>query len=432
VRAVAMTALPRFPLRVAAPVAVAGLAALFHLGVTRRVDRMAATLAEQRRRTEASEAKYRVVVEQVPEVVYTAELGLAGRWHYVSPQIETMLGFSPEEWCADPELWFRQVHPDDRDAVMAEEASAIEYGRFSCEYRLLHRDGRILWVDDSGTAIPEPDTGAVLLHGFFRDVTERKRAEQERQALEDRLRQSQKMEAVGQLAGGVAHDFNNMLAVIINYASFLEDSLEKDDPRRADVGEILASADRAAALVRQLLTFSRRDIARPQVLDAGRVISGLGRFLRTSVPESIALEIDVPDSPLWTTIDPNQLEQVLTNLAVNARDAMSEGGRLEIRAESVELEPGPGRTLALAAGRYVRLTVADTGAGIPGDIAERIFEPFYTTKPPGRGTGLGLAMVYGIITEAGGDIQLESRPGEGTRFDVFLPWADARARVASA
>jgi two-component system, cell cycle sensor histidine kinase and response regulator CckA len=249
---------------------------------------------------------------------------------------------------------------------------------------------------------------------------EQARLEREAERLRERLARSQRLESVGQLAGGVAHDFNNLLAVILNYASFVIDDLDAGDPRREDVVEIRRAAERARDLTHQLLVFSRRDSSLPEVIDVGQALSSAENLLRRTIGAHIELDVDVARGLWKTKLGAGQLEQVLVNLAVNSRDAMEQGGVLSVKARNVHvhersgLEPGP----------YVRLVVRDTGSGMPPDVAARAFDPFFTTKPPGKGTGLGLATVYGIATQSGGSVELDSREGAGTAVTLHLPATD--------
>jgi two-component system, cell cycle sensor histidine kinase and response regulator CckA len=242
------------------------------------------------------------------------------------------------------------------------------------------------------------------------DITERQRDAEERAELEHRLAQAQRLESVGQLAGGVAHDFNNLLSVILTCVGFAQRELSADHPVRDDVEEIGHAADRAAALTRQLLMFSRREVVKPEVLDVGDLVRDLERLLNRTLSERIALRIVVGPGLVPVLADRAQLEQVLVNLALNARDAMPDGGTLSIALS--------------AADGGVRITVADDGVGMPEDVRERAFEPFFTTKDRGEGTGLGLATVHGIVTEAGGTVDLQSVPGRGTVVTIHLPGCD--------
>jgi signal transduction histidine kinase/ActR/RegA family two-component response regulator len=243
--------------------------------------------------------------------------------------------------------------------------------------------------------------------------------------LEAQLAQSQKMEAIGQLAGGVAHDFNNLLTVIMSYGALLLDDMDSGDARRADVEEIAAAARRASGLTRQLLAFSRRQVLQPRPTNTNNVIREVENMLRRLIGEDIKLESALETDLAIVNIDPGQLEQILLNLAVNARDAMPEGGTLRIATRNADLTAnGENRQLPAPAGKYVSLSVSDSGTGMPLAIQKRVFEPFFTTKPAGKGTGLGLSTVHGIVKQVGGDIQLHSQPGAGTTFEIFLPRID--------
>jgi signal transduction histidine kinase/CheY-like chemotaxis protein len=243
---------------------------------------------------------------------------------------------------------------------------------------------------------------------------------EQRAQLEDQLRQSQKMDAVGQLAGGIAHDFNNLLMVILGYSQLVTESLAKDDPNVDPVHEISAAAERAAALTRQLLAFSRQEVVQPQTIDLNQAVPNLLKLLRRMLRESIEFELELTPGVWSTNIDRSQLEQVIVNLAVNAGDAMSGGGTLRVSTENRTVDEDHA---GVAAGDYVVLSVTDTGDGMAADVAARAFEPFYTTKPRGSGTGLGLATVYGIVKQAGGAIDLQSALGCGTTASVYFPAA---------
>ncbi|MEO8522861.1 MAG: ATP-binding protein [Acidobacteriota bacterium] len=265
-------------------------------------------------------------------------------------------------------------------------------------------------------------TDAELLQRSIRYAIERAEWRRESVRREAELRQSHKMEAIGRLAGGVAHDFNNVLTAIFGYSDLLMDQFAEDDPRRDDVQEIRLAAERAAALTRQLLAFSRKQMIQPQRLDLNTVVDSLHKLLARLVGEDIPLGIDAA-ADLWTVMaDPGQIEQVLMNLAANGRDAMPEGGTLAIATGNVVVDTeDPRERPGLRPGEYVTLTVSDTGTGIPEDVRLHIFEPFFTTKAQGKGTGLGLATVYGIVKQNNGGIYLASEPGKGTRFVIYLP-----------
>jgi two-component system, cell cycle sensor histidine kinase and response regulator CckA len=260
---------------------------------------------------------------------------------------------------------------------------------------------------------------------IVRDVT------RERQ-LDTQLRQAQKMETIGQFAGAIAHDFNNLLSIIMTYASLLGSELE-GDPRRGDADEIERAAARAAMLTRQLLAFSRAKLLEPRVVDLNEIASGMEKMLRRLLTENIALAIRHAREPAWARADAGQIEQVIMNLAVNARDAMPAGGKLTIETANLEIDDSsaPGRD-TVPPGRWVVLTVADTGTGMDAETKRRIFEPFFTTKEKGKGTGLGLSTCYGIVRQSGGHISVESEPGKGTVFRIHLPRVDERPAEAPA
>ena len=266
------------------------------------------------------------------------------------------------------------------------------------------------------------DAAGVRFTAWIRDLTERRRTEDALRLSEAQLRQAQKMEAVGRLAGGVAHDFNNVLTAIFGYADLVLDSLDAGDARREDVEEIKRAAHRAAALTRQLLAFSRKQVMQPRQVNLNGIIENLETLLLKLIGQEIVLQIDAEPSLWIVKADPGQIEQVLMNLASNARDAMPEGGRLTIATANEDLLPdGAASLVGIEAGRFVRLTVSDTGHGIPEHVRAHIFEPFFTTKEQGKGTGLGLSTVYGIVKQSGGWVYLDEAPGSGTSFRIYLP-----------
>jgi PAS domain S-box-containing protein len=507
---------------------------------------------ERTRALTGAQAKYRTLVEHIPAVVYVAALETVGKLLYVSPQIEAMLGFSVAELTTGPDAFLKQLHPEDRERVLGLARRLRETGEpFSIEFRMLSRDGRVVWFSDTARVLGQ-DGSEPSVQGFLLDITERKRAEAdlhrqreflrqvvdtspsfifakdrhgrftlanaavaeaygttvesllgktdadfnprteeveafrrddlevmdsgrervipeevitdasgkrrwlltvkrpllgpdgradqilgvstditERKLTEDQLRQSQKIEAVGQLAGGVAHDFNNLLGVITGYADLLLKDIGAPHPGARRVQEIRKAADRATALTRQLLAFSRKQVLQPRVLDLNAVVGDMEKMLGRLIGEDIQIIARFGTELGRVKADPGQIEQVIMNLAVNARDAMPHGGKLILETTNVELDENYLPTHPGAKpGPHVLLAVSDTGHGIDAETLPRIFEPFFTTKEQGKGTGLGLSTVYGIVKQSGGYIMVYSEPGHGTTFKVYLPRVDEQAAAA--
>jgi PAS domain S-box-containing protein len=337
---------------------------------------------------------------------------------YVNPAFERIWGLAAARVYENPKLWRDCVHPDDQRRVAevydAEIANPTGHD-VQLLYRIVRPDGQIRWIHDR-MVIHHTSTGEVdSLSGITEDITDSRE-------LEDQLRQAQKMEAVGRLAGGVAHDFNNVMTVILGYSAVLLQELGQNSSARYFVQEIQRAGERCAALTGQLLAFSRKQMLHPISLDLHRVIRDLMALLKSLLGEQVAIVLQLDHIPRWVKADAVQLEQVLLNLAVNARDAMPHGGTLTIDTGQVLPEQvwGTGHD-ARGSRTYVRLRVHDTGTGIDPATRAKIFEPFFTTKPPGRGTGLGLSTVYGILHQSGGSITVESAVGQGTTMNVFLP-----------
>jgi PAS domain S-box-containing protein len=387
-----------------------------------------------------AESWFRGLFETAPDAI----LGVApsGRIALANAQAELLFGYSKAELIGQlvdilVPAAARDRHAGHRIRYLADPVPRPMGAGMLLSAR--RRDGSEFPAEISLSALQTED--GILVSAAVRDITgrtearterERLRAAAETERLESRLHQSQRLESLGQLAGGVAHDFNNLLGVILNYASFIGEELaaaaaepgggHRWDATRRDVDQIQRAAERATELTHQLLAFGRREVVRPQVLDLNDVIMTVQDMLRRTLGEHVELETAL-QSDVWQVLaDPGQLEQVLVNLAVNARDAMPAGGRLTIDTGNLLVDPGyaeqrPG----IKTGPYVRLRVSDTGTGMPHDVVERAFEPFFTTKPKGEGAGLGLATAYGIITQADGHLQIYSEPGLGTTITAMLP-----------
>jgi PAS domain S-box-containing protein len=500
--------------------------------LTQTLERMTAEINERKR----AEAKYRALVENISVVVYLDKADESSSSSYISPQIETLLGYPPSAYAETPTLWHKQIDPRDYQRAVRTIQETLEQGKAVEEYRLIARDGRMVWVRDSSVLIRDRDGNPEFIQGFLEDITELKRAEQrlresearnramlqaipdlmfiysrdgiyldyhatdpsglfvppekflgqsvqdvlpkvvaaplvalfeqvlatgkiqiyeyqlpiagqlryfeariapygndrvlsiireitERKQLEARLLQVQKMEAIGRLAGGIAHDFNNILVPIIGYAELGLMKLLPDDDLYVDLIRIRKAADRAASLTRQILAFSRNQVLEMRVLDLNAVIVDFSEMIRHLIGEDIELQTFLDSSLVWIKADKGQLEQVLLNLALNARDAMPTGGKLIFETANVYLDEGYAKKYvgAQVPGYYTMLAVSDTGHGMDAETKECIFEPFFTTKEEGKGTGLGLATVFGIIKQHGGNIWVYSEPGNGATFKIYLP-----------
>ncbi len=347
---------------------------------------------------------------------------LDGRYFRVNRALCELLGYTEAELLART---FRDVtHPDDVaiDAAHDQEMLAGERRWYQCEKRYLGTRGQVIWGLVGVSLLRDPGGRPLYFLAQVQDVTGRKQAEEARATLEGQLRQAQKMEAIGQLAGGVAHDFNNLLTVILGRSHVLLHRLDPGDPLRRQVDLIQKTAERAAELTRQLLAFGRKQVLQPKVLDLNAVVRGMERMVRRLIGEHIEL-VTALDSDVGSVLaDPGQIEQVILNLAVNARDAMAQGGRLGLETANVLLDEAFARgNPGARRGRYVRLGITDTGVGMDAETRAHVFEPFFTTKEVGKGTGLGLATVYGIVKQSGGYITVASELGRGARFDIYLP-----------
>src|SRR5215475_2602706 len=511
-----------------------------------------ATVTTERPSTSAlapNEALYRSLIERVPGIVYMSQFGPDARWHYVSPQIEEYLGYTAEEWLADSSLWLEHVHPDDRELVLAEEQRLHKTGSaFFAEYRMVAKDGRVIWFRDESMIIRPEGTDTPVLYGILFDISERKATEfalreseerlrlaleaahlgmwewdpetdalfwddrhcslcgldprqapataakylelvypedrewilhavrealrndesygaeyrirwpdgkehwlasagrvlqrdakskarrmrgitydvTDRRGLEEHLRRAQKMEAIGQLAGGVAHDFNNLLMVIRGHVELLLNRSGEDPNVSRNAEAIQKASDRAAGITQQLLAFSRKQVLQAHVIEMREVVKDIANLLRRLLGPMVEFKLQVPPEPLWVRADESQLEQVVLNLAINARDAMPQGGTVttildHVKRDSYAVRRRPGMMEI----DYIRLRVIDTGTGMDAATQARIFEPFFTTKEFGKGTGLGLATVYGVVKQSDGWIWVDSTLGEGTKFEIFLPAVNA-------
>jgi len=380
--------------------------------------------AQARATLRATEASFATLVEHAPVGIYRSSP--EGRFLSANAAVVRMLGYESAADVLGLDM-ARDVYADAAERQRLVERDTYSDRQYdSVEATWKRRDGRLLTVQLSVRAVRNRAGQVEYYETFVRDVTDQRRLQQQ-------VLQSQKMEAVGRLAGGIAHDFNNLLTVITSYSDLLLEDLAPGDAKRDDLEQVRKAADGAAALTRQLLAFSRQQAVEPRVVSLNTVVEGLHKILRRVIGEDIELTTTLAPDLGAVRADVGQLEQVLMNLAVNARDAMPTGGRLTVETANVEHDPDYARDREAAAVRqFAMLAVSDTGCGMDEATKARIFEPFFTTKEPGKGTGLGLATVYGIVKQAGGFIWVYSEPGQGTSFKIYLPEVDATAERTTA
>jgi PAS domain S-box-containing protein len=376
------------------------------------VERELREAADRRQRRAAqsalrvSEERFRLLAEHAQDIVFRYRPGPDPAVEYVSPAVEKIVGYAPEELYADPGVLQSLVEPEDR-AQFESAWRTAEPAALTVRWR--RRDGELVHLEQRAAAVRGPDGGVVAVEGILRDITDRILAEQDRQRLEHQLRQNERLESLGHLAGGVAHDFNNLLAVILGYCGMVAESLPPDDPVQSDVDGIRKAAERGAALTRQLLIFSRMEPSRLETVNLNTVVSETRDLLKRTLGEDISVVTRLTGDLHTVRADRSKMEQVLLNLVVNSRVAMPDGGTLCIETRNDD--------------GVVVLSVADDGHGMEPEVVRRAFEPFFTTRPKGQGTGLGLATAYGAVTDAGGSIDIESAPGVGTTVRIRLPAA---------
>jgi len=358
----------------------------------------------------------------LPGIVYQfyARPGREYGLHFISSRVENILGIDGNK---DDffERFMARVDPTDRTRFLESIDRAVDrHEPWEFAGRFVKPTGEVIWLQ--GFSRPNQRSGELVFNGILLDITRRRRAEQEKERLENQLRQSQKMEALGQLAGGVAHDFNNLLQAIQGYAEFAQEDLESQHPAQESLNEVMKATDRANTLVRQLLAFGRRETLRPEYLNLNDVVAGVMKMLGRVLGEHIDLTIHAQTDIKTIYADPGQMEQVLMNLCINSRDAMPEGGRITIEIQNAAFQSEFCEANPWARqGQYVLLSVSDTGMGMPPEVREHVFEPFFTTKDVGKGTGLGLATVYGIVKQHQGLINIYSEPDKGTAIRIYFP-----------
>ena len=400
-------------------------APIFRKGSPKGIRSVVVDITERKQVEEAlrkSEEKYRDIFERAVEGIFQSTPG--GTFLSVNPAFARILGYdTPADLMEGIVNIEEQMHADPRDRTSFKNVmensgpSVIDF-----EHELLRKDGTTVWVSTNARSVRGPDGKILYYEGTSVDITERKHAEEERERLQSQLRQSQKMEAIGQLAGGIAHDFNNILTVLIGYGSLLRMKMDENDPLKLYVSQILSSSERAANLTQSLLAFSRKQRINPESHKINDILKSTGKLLQRLLTEDISLRMTLNKKDLQVMVDVTQMDQVLINLATNARDAMPNGGLLSIETREAALDSGFIKTHGFGKeGRYAVLSISDTGSGMDEATKDHIFEPFFTTKDVGKGTGLGLSIVYGIIKQHNGYITVYSEPGLGTTFRVYLP-----------
>jgi PAS domain S-box-containing protein len=382
-------------------------------------------ITERKRAVESltnSEKRFRALSDNLPGVVYLCRNDDRYSMLYLNDTVKEVTGYSPDDFLQNRVSFVELYHPEDQESVFSNVEYALNNKKpFHLVYRLRHKEGGWRWVEEWGTGVFEGDT-LCFLEGFLADITEQKSIETERENLQAQLTQSQKMESVGRLAGGVAHDFNNMLQAILGNAALALQDLPPGSPLREPLEEIEKSAQRSADLTRQLLAFARKQTVAPRVLDLNETIQGMLKMLRRLISEDIDLTW-LPGKELWpVNVDPSQVDQILANLCVNARDAIASVGKITIETANAVLDDEYCAGHADSTpGHYVLLAVSDNGCGMDAETLSHLFEPFFTTKALGHGTGLGLATVYGAVKQNHGFIDVYSEPGQGTTFKIYLP-----------
>jgi len=376
-----------------------------------------------------SEERYRLLAENVDDVIWTADAGMT--LTYVSQSVMRLLGYAPEELMQGPPR--RALSPvsftrasDAFTGLITRSEAGQEPGDLTIEIEHLRKDGSAVWSESKVKVVRDASTGRIGLLGVTRDISDRKRAEADRESMYAQLLQAQKMEAIGVLAAGLAHDFNNLLTTIKGYVDLTLLQADEEEPVRVNLMHVHDAAIKAAELTRQLLLFSRKQPMQQNVINLNRSVEIMLKMVRRLLPENITVETGFAPELHSVNADPGSVEQIIMNLVVNARDAMPQGGTITITTGNVDLSQADCRRMPESyPGRFIKLTVSDTGTGMDESTLCHLFEPFYTTKAPGTGTGLGLAVVYGIIVQHKGWIHVESAPGHGSTFTMFLP-ADTR------
>ncbi|MEJ5273332.1 MAG: GAF domain-containing protein [Spirochaetota bacterium] len=369
-----------------------------------------------------SEERFRRLFDNAQDIIYRYDFLPEPHFSYVNEATKMVVGYSPQEYYDDPRLAFKIIHPEDRHILESIVKGQVDKNK-SLIIRWIHKNGEIIYTEHKNIPIYDENGKLIALEGIARDITERIKIEKEKEELKEQLIQSQKIESIGMLAGGIAHDYNNMLAIILGYAENLKERFNKDDPIQDDINEILKAAQTTKELTHQLLAFGRKQALAPKVLNLNQLIKSMEKMLRRTLREDIALKIILDENLVNIMVDPVQIQQIILNLVVNAKDAMPDGGNIIIETKNVELTNDyVKKHIGSIKGPHVMLAISDTGHGMDKETMEKIFDPFFSTKELGKGTGLGLATVYGIVKQSGGNIWVYSEVGKGTTLKFIFQW----------
>ncbi len=368
-----------------------------------------------------SEERFRRLFENAQDIIFRYDFFPEPHFAYVNEAVTNIIGYSPKEHYDDPELGLKIIHPEDKQ-ILEKMFNKNMNQPNQLNLRWIHKNGQVVYIEQKNVPIFDENKKLIAIEGIARDVTQRVKSEKEKEDLKQQLIQSQKIESIGLLAGGVAHDYNNMLAIILGYAQNLQTKFNEDDPVQQDIKEIIKAAQVTKDLTQQLLAFGRKQPLSPKIINLNQLLRSMESLIRRTLREDIALKIFFQENIENINVDPIQIQQIILNLVVNAKDAMPDGGEIIIETKNVELtQDYVNLHIGSKVGKHVMLAISDTGSGMDKETMEKIFEPFFSSKEKGKGTGLGLSTVYGIVKQSGGNIWVYSEPAKGTTFKIYFP-----------
>lgn len=378
-----------------------------------------------------SEERFRRLFENAQDIIYRYDFLPKPHFTYVNEVVTTITGYTPQEHYNDPQLGLKIVHPEDRKMLeKILNGNIDEFKQFNI--RWINKNGQIIYIEQKNVPIYDENKNLIAIECIARDITQRIKIEKEKEELRQQLLQSQKIESIGMLAGGIAHDYNNMLAIILGYAQDLQSRFNEDDPIQQDIKEIIKAAQVTKDLTNQLLAFARKQPLSPKLIDLNQLLKSMESLIRRTLREDISIEMIFQENIESILVDPIQMQQIILNLIVNAKDAMSNGGKIIIETKNVEItQEYINSHLGINIGKHVMLAISDTGHGMDKATMDRIFEPFFSSKETGKGTGLGLSTVYGIVKQSGGNIWVYSEIGKGTTFKIYFPASEGKITETS-